>query len=120
MGALHRLYDTYGHDVAFYVVYIREAHPEDGWVVSENRSADIAVVDPTTSEERAAVADACVVRSAIRIPVLLDRIDDAVARAYGAWPDRLYLIAEDGRVAYQGRMGPFGFLPEELEAAISS
>jgi hypothetical protein len=120
LGALHRLYDTYGADVAFYVVYIREAHPEDGWVVKDNRADGIEVLEPTTAEERAAVAGTCMVRSAMRMPVLLDGMDNAVASAYGAWPDRLYLIGTDGRVAYQSGIGPFGFLPDELEAAIRS
>ena len=34
------------------------------------------------------------------------------------WPDRLYLIGRDGRVAFQGDQGPFGFRPEQLEEAI--
>jgi hypothetical protein len=50
--------------------------------------------------------------------VVIDEIDDGVAAVYGGWPDRLYLIGRDGRIAFQGGMGPFGFLPEELEAAI--
>jgi Iodothyronine deiodinase len=54
------------------------------------------------------------------MPVLIDGLDDAVARAYGAWPDRLYLIGRDGRIAFQGGEGPFGFKPDELEAAIES
>ena len=28
------------------------------------------------------------------------------------------LVARDGRVAFQGEVGPFGFRPEELAAAI--
>ena len=112
------MYDRYGEDVAFYVVYIREAHPENGWVVTDNRDEDITVDDPTSAEERHDVAESCLVKSAIRIPTLLDSMDDASARAYGAWPDRLYLIARGGRVAFQGGPGPFGFLPEELGAAI--
>ena len=46
-----------------------------------------------------------------RIPVLVDDVDDAVALAYGGWPDRLYLIGRDGRVAFQGERGPDGFKP---------
>ena len=45
-------------------------------------------------------------------------VDNAVASAYGGWPDRLYLIRRDGRIAYQGGEGPFGFKPDELEQAI--
>jgi hypothetical protein len=52
------------------------------------------------------------------IPVLIDAMDNEVARQYGGWPDRLYLVAKDGRIAFQGRDGPFGFKAEELEQAI--
>jgi hypothetical protein len=54
------------------------------------------------------------------IPVLVDGIDNEVAREYGGWPDRLYLIGKDGRVAFQGGDGPFGFKPEQLEEAIEA
>ena len=120
MGELEELHDRHGDEVAFFIVYIREAHPEDGWVLADNRRAEIALVDPTSLEERAAAADACVTRLRTRIPVLLDDVDDAVALAYGGWPDRLYLIGRDGRVAFQGERGPDGFKPEELAAAIEA
>jgi hypothetical protein len=120
LGELEELYDRHRDDVAFFIVYIREAHPEDGWVLTDNRREEIAVVDPTSLDERAAAADACVLRLRTRIPVLLDGLDDAVALAYGGWPDRLYLIGRDGRVAFQGGRGPDGFRPEELAAAIET
>jgi hypothetical protein len=120
LGALHELYDRYLGDVAFYVVYIKEAHPEDGWVLADNRRERIAVADPTSAAGRAVVAQSCAVALAVRIPLLLDGPDNEVARQYGGWPDRLYLIGADGRVAYQGGEGPFGFLPEELESAIEA
>jgi hypothetical protein len=120
LGELEELYDRRGDEVAFFIVYIREAHPEDGWVLADNRREEVAVVDPTSLEERAAAADACVVRLRTRIPVLLDGVDDAVALAYGGWPDRLYLIGSDGHVAFQGERGPDGFKPEELAAAIET
>ena len=118
MGALEDLQRRYGDRVAFFVVYIKEAHPEDGWVLACNRREQIAVADPATLEERAGVAQTCASRLAIRIPVLLDGVDNDVASAYGGWPDRLYLIGHDGRVAFQGGEGPFGFDPAELERAI--
>ena len=104
--------------MAFVVVYIREAHPEEGWVVSANRDMDIRVNDPTTDAERHDVAVACGIRMHIRMPVVIDAIDDNIARAYGALPDRLYLIGKGGRVAFQGAPGPAGFRPHELEQAI--
>ena len=118
MDALESLYQQYRDQVAFFVVYIKEAHPEDGWVLGRNRRADVRVIDPTTDELRAEVAQTCAGRMRIHMPVLVDRIDNAVASAYGGWPDRLYLIGRDGRIVFQGGEGPFGFKPPELDAAI--
>jgi hypothetical protein len=104
--------------VSFLAVYVKEAHPEDGWVLSENRDADIAVVDPVGDEERESVAAACAVALRLNMPMAIDAVDNEATRAYGGWPDRLYLVGADGRIAYQGGEGPFGFKPEELGAAI--
>jgi hypothetical protein len=110
--------DRHRGQVDFLVVYIREAHPEEGWVVQMNRDQDITIHDPTTDAERGKVAATCAIRLAIQMPVLVDKVDDEIARAYGALPDRLYLIGKGGRVAFRGEPGPFGFKPEALEAAI--
>jgi len=106
--------------VTFVVVYIREAHPEDGWVISMNREQDIALDDPSSDAERHEVAAACAIRLKIRIPVVIDEIDDKIASAYGALPDRLYLIGKGGAVVYQGEPGPWGFDPAKLEEAIQN
>jgi hypothetical protein len=87
-------------------------------VVTPNRDEDIAFMDPTTDQEREAVAEACAIRLKIRMPVVIDELDDKIASAYGALPDRLYLIDVGGRVAYQGEPGPWGFDPSKLDAAI--
>ena len=120
MGELEELYDRYADEIAFFIVYIREAHPEDGWVLEENRLAEIALSDPTSLEERAAAAGACALRLRTRIPILIDDVDDSAALAYGGWPDRLYLIGSDGRIAFQGDEGPEGFDPAELDSAIET
>jgi hypothetical protein len=52
------------------------------------------------------------------MPLLVDGMDDKVGKAYSGMPDRLYLIDREGRVAYKGGRGPFGFKPGELEQAI--
>ena len=52
------------------------------------------------------------------MPALVDGMDNKVNRAYAAGPDRLYLVGRDGEIAYQSGRGPWGFKPDELEAAI--
>ncbi len=117
---MHDLWETWRDRVSFLVVYIREAHPEEGWVVTPNRAEGIAINDPTSSEARLEVAAVCALNLKIRMPVVVDEIDDAIADAYGALPDRLYLIARNGTIAFQGRPGPWGFDPGELAAAIEA
>jgi hypothetical protein len=74
--------------------------------------------DPKTIEERRELAGQCQTALLEHVPTLVDEMDDAVMTAYAAWPDRLYLVVLDGRVAYAGGRGPFGFKPAELKAAI--
>jgi hypothetical protein len=105
--------------VEFVVVYIREAHPEEGWILPENRRSGVAVHEPTTDEERQVAAQTCAANLKMTMPTVVDGVDNAVADAYGGWPDRLYLVDTDGRIAYQGGEGPFGFKPEELGEAIA-
>lgn len=118
MGALEHLAQVFDSKVAFFVIYIREAHPEDGWVLGSNRRAGVRIVDPVSHGMRVEVARSCTRRLRLRLPVLVDGVDNAVASAYGAWPDRLYLVGLDGRIAFQGGVGPFGFRPSQLESAI--
>jgi hypothetical protein len=117
---LDELYRRHSEDAAFYMIYIREAHPEEGLVLKRNRTVGISIHDPTSFEDRAAIARSCVARMGVALPVLVDEPDNEVARHYGGWPIRLYLIDRDGRVAYQGGEGPFGFKPAELDAAIEA
>jgi len=102
------------------VVYIREAHALDSRSPAGGDGNPI-VEDPQTAFERQAVASVCM--SALELaslPTLIDDMDDTANEAYAAWPDRLYLIGLDGKVAFHGGRGPFGFLPEELQAAIEA
>jgi type I thyroxine 5'-deiodinase len=106
--------------VAFFVIYIGEAHPSDLWQVPNNLKDQVILRSPASEEERMAVADLCVTKLAIEVPALVDHFDDATERAYTGWPERLYLVDRDGRVAYKSLPGPFGFKLGDLEAALRS
>jgi hypothetical protein len=53
------------------------------------------------------------------MPLLVDDVNDRVGHLYSGMPDRLYIIDQDGRVAYKGGRGPFGFKPGEMAQALS-
>jgi Iodothyronine deiodinase len=109
------MYARWRDQVDFYAVYIREAHPVDGWSSESNDRVGIKVVQPKSTEERRQVAVDCCASLRMSMPLLVDSIDDVVGRAYSGFPDRLYLIDRDGKVAYKGGRGPFGYKPRELE-----
>ena len=112
--SLRDLYEQYGDRVQFLVIYIREAHPVDGWDMGRGPR----LRDPQSIEERRAVAGQCEAAMQYGIRTYVDEMDDGVMEAYAAWPERLYLIGADGHVAYAGGRGPFGFEPAELKEAI--
>ncbi len=74
--------------------------------------------NPLTVAERSSVATSCVKNLGIKIPALVDDLKNSTERAYTAWPDRLYLIDAQGRVAYKSDPGPFGFDAKRLEAEL--
>jgi len=76
------------------------------------------VEDPLDDKERSKVAGTCVADLKLPMPALVDGVDDKVGRMYGGWPDRLYLIGKDGKIAFAGAQGPAGFDPGAWEQAI--
>jgi len=96
-------------------VYIREAHPADGWQVPANHRDGIVFDDPRTLTDRTKVAQQCSAKLNLTMPTLVDSLDDAVNKTYSAWPDRIYVVGSDGKIAYKGAPGPRGFRADELE-----
>ncbi|MFT7464160.1 MAG: hypothetical protein ACI9EF_002509 [Pseudohongiellaceae bacterium] len=104
--------------MAFFVVYIREALALDSSSPLGGDGMPI-LEDASTWSERQAAAEVCMAKLSLEpMPALIDDLDDAVNTAYEGWPDRLYLVGKDGRIAMRGDRGPFGFKPDLLEAAI--
>ncbi len=114
------MYEKYKDRVEFLLVYVREAHPTDGWQVPANERAGVLLPAAKSIEQKEEHATACVRKLNIRFTTLIDGMDNKVELDYSGWPDRLYLVAKDGRIAYKGGPGPGGFHPNELEAAIGA
>ena len=118
MPALNALYRDYRDHAAFYVVYIQEAHPIDAWQVDDNLEDDVLVASTKTTDERVSAAGLCVRNLGIELPALVDGQDNAVEQAYTGWPDRLYVVDRNGRIAYKSAPGPFGFKPAEVQKTL--
>ena len=112
------MYRKYKDRAAFFVVYIREAHPSDLWQMGVNVRENIVYQSPQNTEERVDLANICVKNLGIEIPAVVDNFDNSTDLAYSGWPDRLYVIDRDGRIAYKSAPGPFGFKPAEMERVL--
>jgi iodothyronine deiodinase-like protein len=111
-----KIYNDYKDHADFLTVYVREAHPTDEWQMKSNVKEDVCYAQPKTLEQRVAIANDFVQRQKYPLPFGIDDMNDAADRAYSAWPERLYIIDEHGRIAYAGGMGPFKYDPEEVRA----
>ncbi len=126
--SLHNLYEQYHEQVQFLSIYIREAHPVDGWWLGKgllgkmlprfSPQAATDVYDPQTMAERRQVAGQCETALTYGIRTYVDEMDDAVNKAYAAWPTRLYLVGVDGRIVFAAGLGPYDFKPSKLGTAI--
>lgn len=115
---MNRLYEQYKDRVAFYVVYIREAHTSDVWQDPDNLDDHVVFASPKNFEERSQMGQICVVKLGIKFPAVIDTFDNATERVYKGWPDRLFVIDRNGQIAYKSRPGPFGFHPEGVADAL--
>jgi hypothetical protein len=111
VGALESLYARYRNDVEFFMIYIKEAHPTDGWQLRANVRDRVLFKNHVDFSERVDVARQCSAALKLSMPTLVDSMDNAVNYQYSAWPDRVYVIGIDGRIVVQAKHGPFGFPP---------
>jgi hypothetical protein len=117
-GNVEKLHRMYKDRATFVMVYIREAHPTDGWSMESNEHVGVSLAQPKTYDERVSVAQTCGKRLGLGFPMLVDTIDDAVGARYSGMPSRLYLIDRQRKIAYKSGRGPFGFKPAELEHSL--
>ncbi len=117
-GNVQKLYERYKDRATFVMVYVREAHPKDGWIMTSNENIGVSIVQPRTYAERVKVAEKCTGKLKFGMPVLVDTINDTVGGTYSGMPSRLYLIDTQGKVVYKNGRGPFGFKPTELENSL--
>ncbi len=86
--------------------------------MASNVRQNVVFASPKSLDERTTVAESCVRNLHIDIPALLDNFQNTTEVNYTGWPDRLYVIDRDGRVAFKSKPGPFGFDPSAMEEAL--
>jgi Iodothyronine deiodinase len=83
-----------------------------------NQRENVVYQNPQTYDDRTELAGTCSLNLGIDFPALVDTIDNSTEIAYTGWPDRLYVIDKDGRIAFKSAAGPFGFRSDQLANAL--
>lgn len=109
------LHQAYKDKAEFLFVYVREAHPANGSWGDDGVKLD----DPADLAERNDAAGTCASDLKLTMPAVVDDMDDTVNLLYSAWPERIVVIDTAGKIAYRGKLGPFGFKPKEAKAALA-
>lgn len=95
---------------------MRESHPADG----RTPASHVRIPQAKTFAEREATALRFAKETGFPVPLLVDDMQDTVAKAYHALPNRLFILAPAGTVAYRGDRGPRGYDLDELERKLRS
>ena len=115
MSDLEGMYKSYRGIVEFRLVYISEAHATD-----DRRPVPYAIEkgisEHKTYGERCSVAGRLMSDEKLTIPAIVDNMDNKVAEAYDANPNRAFLVRKDGLLGVAAAPGPFGWQPALNEA----
>lgn len=109
------MFQDYKHVAEFRMVYINEAHAADGRR-PVGYAKEKGITEHDSYEERCTTAQMLLDDKTLTLPCLIDAMDNKVNQAYSAWPDRIFVVRTDGKLAVAADRGPRGFNPG-LEAA---
>jgi peroxiredoxin len=94
--------------VSFFLLYTRESHP------AENYAAHGSL------DQKAAFARALQRLEDVRFPIIVDHLDGRIHRAYGVWPNALFVIHKDGRLIFRSNMASDRELRQFLEDLLAA
>src|SRR5438477_345393 len=107
---LEELYQTYKERATFLLIYIAEAHPGQLLALPrEDGSTELRVIPQVMTEAESLTNLKGLVRAwNLTIPAFIESPSNSVNEKYAAYPNRLYVIGVDGKVAFKGAPGPTG------------
>ena len=102
---LNDLYEDYKEhgDVAFFFVYVREAHPGEKLPAHRSDADKRRAAELFHDEED------------VEIPILIDELEGRAHRKYGKMPNPTYVIDKSGRVAFRSLWTKASVIEEALE-----
>lgn len=91
-----------GAGISFFLLYTRESHPAENYSAHQSLEQKIAYARDLQRLEN------------VQFPILVDHLDGRIHRAYGVWPNALFVIHQDGRLIFRSNMANHHELSEFL------
>jgi len=88
--------------------------------MKSNIKDDVCYAQPRSLSDRLAIANDFTKRFKYPVPFGVDDMNNSANDAYAAWPERLYILDKQGRIAYRGGNGPFNYDPKEVRAWLAA
>jgi peroxiredoxin len=99
--------DFAAQGVAFFLLYTRESHPAENYNAHESFEQKLSYACDLQRLED------------IRLPIIVDHLDGRIHRAYGVWPNALFVIHKDGRLFFRSNMANHRELRQFLEDLVA-
>jgi len=111
-----KIASSYKDDADFIFIYVSEAHPVDGWYTA---SSPFSISNHQNLAERFEAAE--LLKGVVKdsVPIFVDNMKDEAALAYGALPERLYIV-RNGSVVFEGGGGPYFYSLEKMEKSLAN
>jgi alkyl hydroperoxide reductase subunit AhpC len=95
-------------EISFFLLYTRESHPAENYAAHSSFEQKLSYARDLRRLED------------IRFPIIVDYLDGRIHRAYGVWPNALFVIHKDGRLIFRSNMASGRELQQYLEALLSA
>ena len=94
------------HGFSFFLLYTRESHPAENYAAHQLFEQKLAYARDLKRLEN------------VQFPILVDHLDGRIHRAYGLWPNALFVIHKDGRLIFRSNMANHRELRQFLDDLI--
>jgi alkyl hydroperoxide reductase subunit AhpC len=109
LPAINQLQEKFAdRPIIFFLLYTRESHPAEYFGAH------------TSLEVKRAYARALQKLEDVRFPIIIDHLDGRIHRAYGVWPNSLFVVHKDGRLIFRSNMANHRELSQFLDDVIAA
>ncbi|WAR12829.1 LOW QUALITY PROTEIN: IOD1-like protein [Mya arenaria] len=120
LAQFNQLVDDFAHEIDFVTIYIKEAHPLNGWNLIGNKHyirQHETIQDRIKAAKLLSDSGCPLYVDTIRCPLYVDTMDNDAQIAFSSFPESLFVL-EKGKIAFKA-LGPFAYDPCKLRSWIN-